>query len=327
LPGAAAAAKRHGGFYAFDAEDFHLGDLPDKPEHVFERDMIRAVESRHLPACAYVTAASPGIADAYADTYGVPRPTVVLNVFSRAEAPSAPSEHGVEPGPSIYWFSQTIGPDRGLECAVRAIGLARSKPHLYLRGAPVPGYVETLQGLAREVGAGDRLHILPPALPADIVSLSARYDLGLVSETGYSESRRVALTNKLFTYLLAGVPSLISDIPAHAEIAPKLGRSVRLFRTEDARSLADELDLLLLNEAELAEARTLAWRLGHEIYNWETEQQELLSVVANLRSARQQNDAAGATESGRESRDGPAARASAGNRSPGLGLSGHGGVT
>ena len=29
LPAAAIAARRHGALYAFDAEDFHLGDLPD----------------------------------------------------------------------------------------------------------------------------------------------------------------------------------------------------------------------------------------------------------------------------------------------------------
>jgi hypothetical protein len=87
LPAAAIAAEHHKAFYAFDAEDFHLGDLPDLPAHEQQRRLIRAIEARYLPGCAFVTAASPGIAEAYAETYGIARPTVVLNVFPRAQAP------------------------------------------------------------------------------------------------------------------------------------------------------------------------------------------------------------------------------------------------
>src|SRR5437868_48615 len=63
---ARAAARRHGGLYAFDAEDFHPGDLEDRPEHTFANTLIHTLEAECLPGCAYMTAASPGIADAYA---------------------------------------------------------------------------------------------------------------------------------------------------------------------------------------------------------------------------------------------------------------------
>src|SRR5262249_27196879 len=135
LPAAAMAARSHGALYAFDAEDFHLGELPEGPAHELERRMIHTIEGRYLPGCCYVTAASPGIADAYGDVHGIPRPTVVLNVFPRGNAPATATSKGTaKPGPSVYWLSQIIGPGRGLECAVQAVGRARSRPHLYLRG-------------------------------------------------------------------------------------------------------------------------------------------------------------------------------------------------
>ncbi len=71
LPAAAAAAARYGGRYAYDAEDFHPGDWPDIPAYDLERLFVREVEGKHLPGCIYVTAASPGIADAYVETYGI----------------------------------------------------------------------------------------------------------------------------------------------------------------------------------------------------------------------------------------------------------------
>ena len=184
LPAAAIAAQRHGARYAFDAEDFHLGDTPDGPEYDAQRQMLRAIEGRYLPGCAYVTAASPGIADAYVEAYDIARPTVVLNVFPRAQAPIRPTPRGTAaPGPSVYWFSQTIGPDRGLECAVRAIGRAQSRPHLYLRGTPAAGFLDHLRKIASEADALDRLHVLPPAAPSEMVRLAAAYDVGLVGRT------------------------------------------------------------------------------------------------------------------------------------------------
>jgi glycosyltransferase involved in cell wall biosynthesis len=288
LPAAALAARKHGTLYAFDAEDYHLGDPPEDSTYDFERAMIRAIEGQYLPGAAYVTAASPGIAEAYAKTYGIDRPTVVLNVFPAADGPAFPSTCGTaKPSPSLYWFSQTIGPDRGLECAVEAIARARSAPHLYLRGLAAPGFDDRLKDLARQSGIEDRLHILPIARPAEMTRLAAAYDLGLVSETGYTPNRRIALTNKQFTYLLAGVPAVASDLPAHRRLARGLDSAVLLYSTGNASSLSEVLDGLLLNPARLAAARAAAFELGQKRFNWENESRIFVNLVQKTLSDRQ----------------------------------------
>jgi glycosyltransferase involved in cell wall biosynthesis len=280
LPAAAKAAGRHGGLYAFDAEDFHIGDLPDEPEHEPNRRLVRAIEARYLPGCAFITAASPGIADSYANAYHIARPTVVLNAFPASQAPSSPTPRGTaEPRPSVYWFSQTIGPDRGLECAVQAVGRSRLHPHLYLRGSPTSGFVDRLQTIAGAAGAADRLHILSPAAPSAMERLAASYDVGFVGETGWTANRRVALTNKLFTYLLAGLPVVMSDIPAHCAFAPEVGDAARLYTTDDADSLAAALESLLEDPELLEAARAAAFRLGQTRFNWDFEKPKLLEKV------------------------------------------------
>ena len=281
LPAAAIAAQHHRGRYAFDAEDFHLGDAPDGPEYNAQRRMLCAIEGRYLPGCAYVTAASPGIADAYVDAYGIVRPIVALNVFPRDQAPCRPTSGGtVAPGPSVYWFSQTIGPERGLECAVRAIGQAQSRPHLYLRGTPAAGFLGYLRTIATESGVADRLHVLPPAVPSEMVRLAAVYDLGLSGEPGHTGNNKIALGNKLFTYLLAGIPAVISDVSAHRDIAPTMGDAARLYPVDAPAGLATALDTLLGDPEALASARTAAWQLGQERFNWDLEQDNLLGCVS-----------------------------------------------
>ncbi len=280
LPAAALAARQHGARYAFDAEDFHLGDYPEGPAQDTLRGMIRAVEGRYLPGAAYVTDASPGIADAYAESYGVPRPTVVLNVFPLSQAPAGPTLSGTaEPGPSVYWFSQTIGPDRGLECAVRAIARARSRPHLYLRGSLAAGFLERLREIAAEVGVADHLHVLPPAMPSEMERLAAVYDVAFSGEPSHTPNNRIALGNKLFSNLLAGLPLIVSMVPSHCVFAEDFVPAVQLYPVDDVDALAKTLDGLLLSPTRLAQARAAAFKLGQNRFNWEREQTVVLDIV------------------------------------------------
>jgi glycosyltransferase involved in cell wall biosynthesis len=208
---------------------------------------------------------------------------VILNVFPKANAPTAATSRGVaEPGPSLYWISQTIGRGRGLETAIEAIARTRSLPHLYLRGTPAAGYEAHLRSLAAHAGVADKLHFLDPAPPDDLERLGASYDLGYVGEVDATQNRLLALTNKLFSYLLGGVPSLVTDIPAHRQLAPQLGDAMTLFPIGDAAALANAIDRLLLDPQRLANARAHAWHLGQTRFNWDVEQTRLTDIVEKV---------------------------------------------
>ena len=179
----------------------------------------------------------------------------------------------------MYWFSQTIGPDRGLECALRAISLSASRPHLYLRGNVSSGYDRVLIELAEQIGVSQNLHFLPSALPSQMEHLAAEHDLGLISETGHTKNRQIALTNKQFSYLAAGVPMLMSDVSAHLEFASEVGQVAGLFKVNDPASLAELLDKRLQDPAELAALRCRAFNLAQGRYNWEVEKSVLVSQI------------------------------------------------
>jgi glycosyltransferase involved in cell wall biosynthesis len=289
LPAAAIAAARHAARYAYDAEDFHPGDLPDRPEHVTSNKMVRLIERRNLPGCAYVTAASPGIADAYAIEYGTLRPSVILNTSPKSNAPKCNTSAGsARPAPSIYWFSQTIGHDRGLQSAVRAIALSSCRPHLYLRGECPPRFAVDLRKLAQDHWVEERLHILSLAPPQEMEKLAAAYDVGLCSEIGHTPNRRIALTNKQFTYLLAGLPALMSKIPAHRAFAAEAEGAVELFEVDDAVSLAQAIDQVLGDPHRLAAMRATAWKLGQARFNWSVDAMRLVGLVQRVVTPLQQ---------------------------------------
>ncbi|MDB5487765.1 MAG: hypothetical protein JWQ58_1480 [Reyranella sp.] len=282
LPAAAVAARRHGALLGFDAEDFHSGEGTGTPDDAFRTRMIEIVERATLPSCTHVTAAAPLIGKAYATRYGIAEPATVLNVFPLSMAPTQPKSPRDQSGaPTLraYWFSQTIGLDRGLQAFIQAMAQAKTRATLDIRGSNRWGHGDALLALAASLGVGERVKLLPMAPPGEMVRLAAEYDVGLSLETEVSENRRICLTNKIFTYLLAGVPVVMSDTPAQKLLAADLGLSARLCSLGDAAGLAATLDALA-SPVILAESSATAWRLGRERYNWDREQDVLLQSVA-----------------------------------------------
>jgi glycosyltransferase involved in cell wall biosynthesis len=281
LPAAAAAARRHGALLGFDAEDFHSGEATGAAGDAFRMRMIEIVERATLPSCSYVTAAAPLIGKAYAARYGIALPATVLNVFPLSMAPLQPKATRTQGAPTLraYWFSQTIGLDRGLQAFIQAMAQAKAWVTLDIRGSNRWGHGDALLALAASFGVGERVKLLPMAPPGEMMHLAAEYDVGLSLETEVSENRRICLTNKIFTYLLAGVPVVLSDTPAQKLLAADLGLSARLCSLDDPAGLAATLDALA-SPPILAESSATAWRLGRERYNWDREQDVLLQSVA-----------------------------------------------
>jgi glycosyltransferase involved in cell wall biosynthesis len=277
LPSAAYAAKEHNAKLGFDAEDFHIGELADNPENQTEIRIRDRLERTLLPHCNHLTAASPKIAEAYEKRYGV-KMQPILNVFPLAEAPPKCNlaKNNI---PSLYWFSQTIGAGRGLESVIQGMGKMQTKVRLCLRGIPAAGYQQQLENLAQEVGVADRINFLPPAPPEEMIKLAAENDLGLSTEPGRDVNNSICLGNKIFTYLLAGLPILMSRTPAQEDLAQQLGEAALLIDINDVSAIANILDNLLLDPNKLSSTRDRAWELGRTVYNWDVEKKRFLALV------------------------------------------------
>lgn len=278
LPAAFAAARKHRARLGFDAEDFHRGEFPDGDDSM-ARQVTMRVEEQYIPLCDYVTAASDGIAEAYARDLRIARPTTILNVFPLAEREvtlSAEERAREKPGGlvSLYWFSQTIGPGRGLEDVVRALPALPEDVCLSLRGEWAPGYRAELLDLATRLGVQARIRSLEIAPPEEMVVRAAVHDIGLALEHGATENRRICVTNKLFTYTLAGVPCIATDTPGQRQAATGLKETVCLYSSGD-------LDSLIRGIKRFREAVYLRDPLEQAIqrYNWESEKDQFLQTV------------------------------------------------
>jgi glycosyltransferase involved in cell wall biosynthesis len=286
LPAAAHAAESRNAKLGFDAEDFHRGELLETPENEATLRLTRYLEETYMPRCDYLTAASDCIAEAYADALDVPRPTTILNVFPRSERENGSVSEDTlrrekQAGTrSLYWFSQTIGPDRGLEDALNALPLLADDVHLYLRGTWASGYEEAFMQRAAALDVADRVHHLPLVPPDELILRTARHDVGLALEPGRDENNRIAVSNKLFTYLLAGVPFVATDTDGQRRVCADLPDATRTCSIGDAETLAGAVRSLLSDDEMHRAARQAAWQAGEERYNWAVEKEKFLRTVA-----------------------------------------------
>ena len=285
LPVAACAARRWEARLGFDAEDFHRGEIPaDDAQKAPLRKAVMAIEQKYIPRCDYLSAASDGIGEAYSTALGVPKPTTILNVFPLSErnGHTPPGELRLErkgEGLSLYWYSQVIGGDRGLGEALKALALLGEGVHLHIRGAWAHGYESQFYEQANALGVADRIHVLPPAPPEQLVERAAQHDVGLALETGQTENRRIAVTNKILNYFLGGLAIAATDVPGQRAIMESAPEAGFLFKPGDAVALSRHLRVWLESLETLQSAKERSRSYGESRFCWDREKVKLITAI------------------------------------------------
>ncbi len=288
LPIAVIAAQKYKAKVGFDAEDFHSGMRPYGTKSTVVDSIIEYIERKYLPRCDYITAASPGIAEAYASKYSMPKPTSILNVFPLSQRPQEFRPSSERDPLTLYWFSQTIGTDRGLEDIIQAMGLLQGhKIELHLRGNWAKDYQERLLKFAMSVGVGpEQIYAYNPEPPDEMIKLAAQYDVGLALEQKISKNRDICLTNKIFTYLLAGNAIIATATQGQRLIMQTVKNAGLCFELGNIKRLTEQLRCWYEDRPSLNKARRAAWEWGTRKYNWDIEKKKFIKVIHGLLSER-----------------------------------------
>jgi glycosyltransferase involved in cell wall biosynthesis len=273
LPATVAAAEANKKLCGFDAEDFHRFEMSDD---LGDPDVaLKAlIEDRYIPQLNYLTASSPLIAEAYRKLFPEKKPAVILNVFP--VDPNVPEPMINRDGPlKLFWFSQTIGPNRGLENVISALRNLPGYPfELHLLG-----YRQT-DFLSDEQNLDIRFH--EPVASDQIPLLASVFDIGLAAENSVPYNRDICLTNKIFTYMQAGLAIVASDTLAQVKLMSEHRDAGTIYRQNDIDALTDILLDYHKNREKLLEARKASLNMARKTLNWETEKARLLGLVENM---------------------------------------------
>jgi glycosyltransferase involved in cell wall biosynthesis len=284
LPAACEAARRRDAKIGFDAEDLHSGMSAQSDDPSIDTELAERFERRLLPQCDYMTAAAPLIADRYAAKYHIRTPSTILNVFPLADRPTSFRESESGSRLTLYWFSQTIGAGRGLEDVVGAMGLLRAYDiALTVQGEWQPGYEETLRRFGAEKQLRpEQIRSVPPSRPDALVRCASRFDVGLALEPGRDENNNITLSNKLFTYFLAGNAIMATATDGQSRLIGQTEGAGFCYAPGDANALADQVRAWYVDRAALNAARHRAWNYGTQKFNWDLEKSKFLGVVEGV---------------------------------------------
>lgn len=273
LPAVINAAKKNNAKCAFDAEDYHYGEFTDEDQ---SKQLAKKIEDNFLPLMSYISAASPLIAKAYSIRFPSKKIEPINNVFSIEYLQSNISNSN--PGElKLFWFSQKAGPGRGIETVTEASSFLKDcNISLHILGNCSNGYKEQLKNTWQCKGA---VNFIDPVNPGDIFKIANQFDAGLATEIPSCINRDICLTNKIFSYMLAGLCIVASDTAAQKKLLTENEGAGLLYNSSNAEDLAEKLKFLYGNREYLLACKKKSIQLAQTIFNWELESARLISLV------------------------------------------------
>lgn len=285
LAAAGIAAQETGGMLGFDAEDFHTGEA-NSPDELARTDFI---QERYLERCRWVTAASAGFSEALTKRYNIPLPVTINNVFpfaDRAAMDGLRRDRHRDDILSLYWYSQVIGLDRGIQDLIRAGGQLGGPVEIHLRGRLENEVREVILSLARECGVQEALFFHTPISPQELLSRAAEHDVGLALEPPVTVNRTLAASNKLFMYYLAGIAIAGTSTPGQIRVFKDTPEAAAWYSAGDVAALASILERWRTDRVALVRAKAAALESARSRWNWEKESQILVDYARSLFGSR-----------------------------------------
>ena len=215
--------------------------------------------------------------------YRIAPPCVVMNCPPKNGVPPRTAlfheELGLPSDTRVVLYHGNLSQQRGLEQLVRAVAFIPTSVRLVIMGTGL--LREGLERLAESEKCGGRITFREPVLPGEILPYVASADLGVVLFEPVEMNNYFASPNKLFDYLMAGVPVIASDLP-------EIARLVDSLKVGCLVNQGDPIDIgrgvvEVLESDDYGGMRDRARRAAIDFYNWEKQAQGLLGIYAILR--------------------------------------------
>ena len=283
LVAVALAAKLHKAKYSYDIEDafpyVEDGRFLDNPDKT-----ILEIEKEYIPNTAFTTSASPLYSDLYLKNYNLKsKPIDLLNVFDINTNEVKYIDRKDLKKVSLYWYSQTVGLNRGLQDLFTAVNeLPINSFELHIRGNCEISVRENLISLIMV-----REHI-PNIFFHDSVSIeeleerNKEHDIGFAIEVNSSLNKDMCISNKIFDYLRSGLMLVATNTRGHQYVINDLQNESIVYSPGDTITLSNELNKLIANPEQIKQAKTKSLQLAQEKYNWTNHSNELVNRITQV---------------------------------------------
>lgn len=242
-------------------------EVPEIQEKPLVKWVWRTIEKWLMPKCDALITVCQSIADYYREKLGV-QMTVVRNLSSY--------ELGVrsyELGDNVLLYAGKVNVGRGVDWAIDALEWL---PECRLIVAGDGDLLEEMKAYAAQKAWSDRVEFTGRLLPEAMTALAAKADVGLVMLEDKGLSYHFALPNRVGTFVQAGVPMVVSDLPEMARVVRTFGVGAVMER-QGTLGLVDAVKAVLARnwkDDDFAAAR--------EDMDWNKEKQKLIDLCYTI---------------------------------------------
>ncbi|GGK12239.1 hypothetical protein GCM10010124_00940 [Pilimelia terevasa] len=222
----------------WDAHEFLPGVKPWQDNGRWQLGNM-ATEREYAPYADAVMTVSPTLAEMLREAHDLPElPAVVLNAPAPEHGPAdggpvpdLRADCGLAADTPLLVYSGGGAVQRGLDTMVEALPSLPGVHTALVVPHPLRGYVKGLIKRAEELGAGDRLHVLPYVAHWHVVPYLAGADVGVIP-IHHWPNHEIALITKFFEYSQGRLPLVVSDVKTMAGTVEATGQG-EVFRAED----------------------------------------------------------------------------------------------
>jgi glycosyltransferase involved in cell wall biosynthesis len=264
----------------YDSHEYFTGQFGLR-ERRFKHFVWKSAERKMVPGIRYMITVSESIAVLYRDEYGVD-PVVVRNAAPSVEhlAPRERSELGAGNDELLVVLQGSgINGGRGAEELISAVPMTTGVKLVIIGSGDI---IDSLRRLAISGEARERIIFLPRMQWEEMMRYTMCCDAGLSLDTDTCINQRCSLPNKLFDYIAAGLPVLVSPLPEVSALVNSFGCGIVLDEVSP-EEIARKLQQLADDRSLLLRLRQGA-EMAREEINWEKEkgrEQELIRIVIN----------------------------------------------
>ncbi len=277
------AARLSGAALVYDAHE--ISTSRENYRHL--RSVVAWLE-RHLARRADAMITTGRLrAKFFARAYGVPRPLVLQNrpMASQPVRSNRIRERlGIDRQRPIVLYQGSLQTGRGLELIVEAAGDLPEADFVFIGSGRLLGY---LKGKVAAAALGDRVHFIPAVPIVELPGYTASADIGLQVIENTCFNHYTTDSNKLFEYLAAGLPMIVSDLPEMASIVRRY-QTGRLIVSGDAMALVCAIRELISDEAVRETCRRNALEAAKEL-SWEAQEPALIGLYCRLVNPEESN--------------------------------------
>jgi len=268
-------ARIFGAKFSVDVHEYAREQYSNDPEWLKnEQPVIVAVQDYYLRRADLITVVCAGISELLSKETRLKRePVTIRNVPFKQPQRFRPTS-----SPIRVLYHGDLSRHRYIHDIIRSMANWRSDINLVLRGSGDTAYIADLKRSISSMGLENRVSFEPPVPFDQIIPAANSADIGLFSYEAYSPQIRLALPNKLFEYIMAGLAVCITKLDEAGRVVQQYGVG-KLIPEHSPACIAETINSFTVAEIDAFKQASLK---ASEELNWDAEKQKLLSAYESL---------------------------------------------